>query len=73
MGGSEPVPSIAHRSAPHHGTIVFEIVGEPVEKLKGAYWTARKTTGEVVLKFREKKRLDEFPSELGAHPVSGKK
>lgn len=69
---SEPLPSVAHRSFPHHGTIVFELIGQPVEKLKGVYWTARKTTGEVTLTFREKKRLEEFPSDLGAHPVSGK-
>ena len=37
-----------------------------------AVWTERKTTGEVVLKFREAKRLEEFPNDLGKHPVSGK-
>jgi len=33
---------------------------------------ARKTTDEVVLTFREKTRLEEFPSDLGKHPVSRK-
>ena len=51
---------------------IFELVGNPVEKLKGTYWTERKTIGEVVFKFREPKRLAEFPSDLGKHPVSGK-
>ena len=69
---SNPLPSVTDRSQPHDGTIVFELVGNPVEKLKGIYWTARKTTGEVVLTFREKTRLEEFPSDLGKHPVSGK-
>jgi len=69
---SEPLPSVADRSPQHRGTIIFEIIGKPVEKLKGAYWTSRKTTGEVTLTFREKKRLDEFPSDLGKHPVSGR-
>lgn len=69
---SKPLPSVAERSQPHDGSIVFELVGNPVEKLKGTYWTARKTTGEIVLTFREKKRLEEFPSELGKHPVSDK-
>ncbi len=69
---SNPLPSVADRSQPHDGTIVFELVGNPVEKLKGTYWTARKSTGEVTLSFREKKRLDEFPFDLGQHPVSGK-
>lgn len=69
---SKPLPSVQHRSQPHDGTIVLEIIGNPVGKLKGNYWTARKTTGEVTLTFREKNRLDEFPNDLGAHPVSGK-
>lgn len=70
---SKPLPTVADRSQPHDGTIVFELIGSPVTKLKGTYWTARKTTGEVVLEFREKNRLDDFPSDLGKHPVSGKR
>ena len=69
---SKPLPAVADRSEPHDGTIVFELIGDPVTKLKGTYWTARKTTGEVVLTFREAKRLDELPTDLGRHPVSGK-
>ena len=69
---SKPLPTVADRSQPHDGTIVFELIGDRVTKLKGAYWTARKTTGEIVLTFRGTKRLDEFPEDLGKHPVSGK-
>ena len=69
---SKTLPSVMERSQPHDGTIVFELVGNPVEKLKGTYWTSRKSTGEVVLTFRNKKRLEEFPADLGMHPVSGK-
>ena len=69
---SKPLPTVADRSQPHDGTIVFELIGDRVTKLNGTYWTARKTTGEVVLTFRESKRLDEFPGDLGKHPVSGK-
>lgn len=69
---SKPSPTVADRSQPHDGTFVFELVNDPVEKLKGTYWTARKTTGEVVLSFRGNRRLEEFPSDLGKHPVSGK-
>ncbi len=70
---SSPLPSVRDRSDPHDGTIVFELVGDPVQKLKGTYWTARKTTGEVVLTFREATRLEEYPGDLGKHPVSGKR
>jgi hypothetical protein len=69
---SKPLPTVVDRSQPHDGTIIFELIGDPVTKLKGTYWTERKTTGEVTLSFRGSTRLDEFPSDLGKHPVSGK-
>jgi hypothetical protein len=69
---SSPLPSVQHRSPPHDGTMVFEVIGNPAEKLIGVYWTTRSTTGEVNLTFRGREMLEEFPSELGAHPVSGK-
>jgi len=69
---STPKPTVIDRSAPHDGTIVFDLVGTPTTKLVGEYWTARKTTGEVELIFREKTLLEEFPRDLGVHPVSGK-
>lgn len=60
---STPRAHVRGRSAPHDGTIVFELIGNPVAKLKGTYWTARQTSGEVVLTFREKNRLEEFPGQ----------
>ena len=68
---SKPRPTVAERSAIHDGTIVFEIKGDPPKKLSGQYWTARKTTGEVELKFKTAKRLDDLPAKLPPHPVSG--
>jgi hypothetical protein len=59
-----PSPVVAHKSPPHEGTIIFELIGKPVCKLKGHYWTSRKTTGEAKLEFREKSRLEEFPTDL---------
>jgi len=69
---SKPVATVADRSQPHDGTIVFELIGNPVTKLKGTYWTARKTTGEIVLNFRCVDKVDDFPNDLGKHPVTGK-
>jgi hypothetical protein len=69
---STPLPSVSERSQPHDGTIIFELIGNPVKKLNGTYWTVRKTTGEVVLTFRERKRLEELPGDFAKHPVSGK-
>jgi hypothetical protein len=68
---SAPSPSVAERSQPHDGTMIFELVGDPVKKLKGIYWTTRKTTGEVALTWRSRERLGEFPTDLGEHPMKG--
>jgi hypothetical protein len=67
---SKPKHALNDRSIPHDGTIVFDIIGKPVTKLKGEYWTSRKSTGEITLTFREKNILDETPSDLSPHPVS---
>jgi hypothetical protein len=69
---STPSPSVVERSAPHDGTVVLEIVGNPAKKLKGHYWTSRKTTGEVRMEFKKKELSEEFPGRLGPHPVSGR-
>ena len=68
---SSPRPTVVVRSAPHDGSVVFDVIGQPVKKLKGEYWTSRKTTGEIILTFRCKECLEEFPDDLGKHPVSG--
>jgi len=67
---SKTNPSVTERSAAHDGTIVFEIIGNPVSRLRGNYWTSRKTTGEVTLTFRSNERLEEMPQDLGDHPLS---
>lgn len=69
---SSPSLTVAERSQPHDGTMVLEIIGELVEKLKGIYWTTRKTTGEVTLTYRCARRLEEFPSDRIDHPMKGK-
>jgi hypothetical protein len=69
---STPIPSVVDRSAPHDGTVVLEIVGSPAKKLKGQYWTSRKTTGEVRMEFKKEELSEEFPGRLGPHPVSGR-
>ena len=67
---SKPLLSVADRSTQHDGSITFDIIGNPVEKLKGQYWTARETTGEITLTFREENLLEEIPEDLGKHPLS---
>jgi hypothetical protein len=68
---SSPRPTVVHRSPPHDGTVVLDIIGKRPDKLRGKYWTERKTTGEIELTFRCKDCLEEFPTDLGQHPVTG--
>ena len=68
------VPSIAlrGRSQVHEGAMTLELVGDPVSRLHGTYWTARKTTGEVTLDYLCRHRLEEYPEDLGEHPMKGR-
>lgn len=66
---SNPKVGLRARSTPHDGTILFRIIGNPVNKLEGEYWTQRKTTGTVTLTFRHKGLLDEMPDDLAPHPM----
>jgi len=70
---SRPRTALRDRSTPHDGTMLFNIIGKPVHKLEGEYWTQRKTTGTVTLTFRTRDLFDEIPSDLSEHPVSGGK
>ncbi|MCK4731855.1 MAG: hypothetical protein KAT65_05280, partial [Methanophagales archaeon] len=62
--------SLRERSTPHDGSILFNIIGTPVNKLEGEYWTQRQATGTVILTFRTKVLLDEMPSDIPVHPVT---
>lgn len=67
---SKPSTMVVDRSHPHDGTITFEVVGKPVSKLKGTYWNDRKSTGEVTFSLRTTDHLDEYPQDIGEHPMS---
>ncbi len=67
---SRPKASLRERSTPHDGSILFNIIGTPVNKIEGEYWTQRQTTGTVILTFRTKVLLDEMPIDLPAYPVT---
>ena len=67
---SRPKASLRERSTPHDGSILFNIIGTPVNKLEGEYWTQRQATGTIILTFRTKVLLDEMPSDLPVHPVT---
>jgi len=58
---SKPGILITDRSKTHDGAIVFEIIKNEKKKLKGSYWTERKTRGEIHLEFFSEEILDEIP------------
>lgn len=59
---SKPRQLIADRSPVHDGTAVFEIQEKPRLKLRGKYWTDRRTTGEINLRFTGRTVNEEAPS-----------
>lgn len=67
---SEPNQVVIERSPCHLGTTVFEIEEKPKLRLNGQYWTGRKTTGTIEMRFWKKAKITTFPSDLGDHPVS---
>ena len=69
--GSRPRLSLQERSIPHDGTAVFEVIESDERKLRGRYWTERKTTGEMEFRFDSKTILEELPPDLTPHPMAG--
>ena len=67
---SRPKAALRDRSTPHDGTMLFNIIGNPVQKLEGEYWTQRLTIGSVMLSFRTKELLDELPSDIPMQSVT---
>ncbi len=53
--------------------MLFNIIGKPVHKLEGEYWTQRQTAGTATLSFWTNELLDEMPGDLQTHPVTGGK
>jgi hypothetical protein len=66
---SKPKAALRDRSTPHDGTVLLRIIGSPVRRLEGEYWTQRQTTGTVTLTYRTAEVLDELPADLPAHPM----
>ena len=67
---SKPRISLSHRSLPHDGAVVFDIIEGPGKKLTGKYWTDRKTKGEIILAFYSKSILEELPEPTMEHPAT---
>ncbi|MBI2593256.1 hypothetical protein HYW44_01260 [Candidatus Daviesbacteria bacterium] len=61
---NRPDASIRDRSAVHDGAALLTVVTKPKKELKGEYWTNRKTTGSIGLKFKTKELLESFPNKI---------
>lgn len=67
---SNPNQSVRDRNQIHNGTMLFDIINHNSKKLCGKYWTERQTTGDIELEFWKKEKYQEYPDEIGEHPVS---
>jgi SMODS-associating 2TM, beta-strand rich effector domain len=59
-----PILDARGRSPIHDGAAILRIITTPERSLEGEYWTNRKTTGTISLKFRSRKCLEKFPDDL---------
>jgi len=48
------------RSPVHHGGTLLNVIGSPIHKLDGEYWTDRSTSGELTFVSRTKKIVHDF-------------
>lgn len=58
---NRPDAAIRDRSAVHDGAAILEIASKPKRRLKGEYWTNRKTSGSISLTFKTRELLEGFP------------
>lgn len=64
-GVYQGVPSISDRkevTAIHYGSFRYKIIGSPVTRLSGHYWTDRETGGSIDLFDRRSELFDSFAS-----------
>jgi hypothetical protein len=57
---NDPKLEYRYRSEIHHGGILLHVIGSPVIRLEGQYWTDRNTAGSMDLTRRHKKLADDF-------------
>ncbi len=55
---NKPIATVRERSEIHDGAAILTIISKPELSLEGGYWTDRKTTGTIKLKYI-KRELDE--------------
>lgn len=58
---NRPKATARDRLAIHDGAAILRIGNGPERSLEGEYWTNRRTTGEISLKFRSRALLSQLP------------
>lgn len=62
---NKPGMKVEHRSRMHHGSTILDIVGMPVLRMQGRYWTDRDSKGELTFTEHRKKIADDYQSARG--------
>ena len=57
---NEPQVDLRARSSIHHGSGVLSIVGSPVQRVAGSYWTDRNSKGKLNLNRRSRSYAEDF-------------
>lgn len=57
---NRPQASVRNRSEIHDGTVLLDIIGDKPLEMRGEYWTSRKTTGDIEVKFESKELQEKF-------------
>ena len=60
---NRPRATVRDRSTIHDGAAILKIILSPEKKLEGEYWTSRKTTGDISVKFISDKPAQSFNKE----------
>jgi len=61
---NRPDSRVEHRSRMHHGSTSLDLIGRPVTRMAGRYWTSRDSKGELDFTLRHKTRVDGFPEAI---------
>ena len=67
---NRPRATARDRIAIHDGAAILRIVGGPNPLLEGEYWTSRRTTGDISLRFGSRALLEDLPANTPSPPVT---
>ncbi len=67
---NRPRATVRDRIAIHDGAAILRIVGGPRPLLEGEYWTSRRTTGDISVKFRSRALLEDLPAHVDCSLVT---